>query len=504
MLRKLTAAAAAVFTILAACSAYAADAKAPAQALGDVTDSGLVYMTVDGGTAVSITGYKGSDSRVEIPAVIDGRPVTEICEYAFSYNGRPTEIILPDTITYIGESAFKDCGRLASINIPHGVTSIEDDLFYHCAGLAGITLPDSILSIGKRAFSGCSALCEIEIPPRVSEIGISAFASCRRLTGIVIPRGVTSIPDGLCYGCSSLCSATIPDTVEDIGRYAFSSCMGLRNVRFPESVTSIGAGAFKECRNLGEVFFQDGLCSIGDSAFQSCTSLWELSIPRSVKSIGNEAFAYCSGLNLLWAGPAIDAVGNNAFAGVSLNTLDFDGSPGQWNSSLLKSVLKPEPQSIEYSASESVLPDVLPGSEWYISDSANGYELAGIEAGSKDSFVSAGDVLECLKAAEGMKLTVVNADGTPADVSEPVCTGMRINASGASQETTELVIVVRGDVIGQGLMSLSQVVRTAESFTGRYSLEWPYLAAGCLSGGDRVTLTDVVQIADMFRRLVMI
>ena len=81
---------------------------------------GLDYK--DNGDTVTITG-KGdcSDTSIYIPAVISGKRVTEIGNYAFLSCASLKEIVIPEGVISIGSSAFNYCTSLKEVvNTPEG------------------------------------------------------------------------------------------------------------------------------------------------------------------------------------------------------------------------------------------------------------------------------------------------------------------------------------------------------------------------------------------------
>jgi hypothetical protein len=102
--------------------------------LSDETD--FTYTTNNG--AITITGYKGPWGSVEIPAEINGMPVTSIGAYAFNGSGNLTSVHIGNGVTSIGEGAFFSCGSLTNVTIGNGLTRIGAWAFNFCPRLIGV------------------------------------------------------------------------------------------------------------------------------------------------------------------------------------------------------------------------------------------------------------------------------------------------------------------------------------------------------------------------------
>ena len=94
-------------------------------------DCDFTYSIEDGGAV--ITGYVGSATQVEIPAELDGYPVTVINYDAFAARS-VTEVTLPGTLQKIRSNAFRNCRSLQKIEI---AAEVEVDLyaFQNCSSL---------------------------------------------------------------------------------------------------------------------------------------------------------------------------------------------------------------------------------------------------------------------------------------------------------------------------------------------------------------------------------
>ena len=262
---------------------------------------------------IEITGCDKSAESVEIPAEIDGLPVTIIGEFAFSGCKGLTSITIPDGVTSIGEETFSDCINLTSVTIPDSVKSIGGQAFTKTKWLYLKREETPLVTINGILIDGQTATGEVNIPDSVTSIGERAFNYCIGLTSVTIPDSVTSIGRCAFYGCKGLTSVTIPDSVTSIGSYAFYGCKGLTSVTIPDSVTRIETGAF--CySNLISVIIPDGVTEIREDAFLSCKSLTSVTIPDSVTNIESFAFYGCENLTSVTIPDSVTSIGDAAFA----------------------------------------------------------------------------------------------------------------------------------------------------------------------------------------------
>ena len=119
----------------------------------------MVYQASD--DAATLVRYFGADSKVDIPAELGGKPVTEFAFGAFGFCSSLTEVTIPKSVTSIGEYAFGYCSSLTKVIIPEGVTSIGKGAFSSCSSLTEVTIPKSVTSIESFAFSECEALATV-------------------------------------------------------------------------------------------------------------------------------------------------------------------------------------------------------------------------------------------------------------------------------------------------------------------------------------------------------
>lgn len=107
---------------------------------------------------LTVTGYEGEDTELEIPEVINGKTVSAIGDGAFRDNAALTSVAFPTTLTRIGADAFNGCVNLsrpylASIRL----SEIGDRAFYG-VNYRVLRLPRTIKHIGEDAFTNLTTI----------------------------------------------------------------------------------------------------------------------------------------------------------------------------------------------------------------------------------------------------------------------------------------------------------------------------------------------------------
>lgn len=153
-----------------------------------------------------LAGYVGTNTRVQIPALFQSKPVTKIVNNAFLNNTNLTYISIPATITSIGMNAFYGCSSLDSIVIPDSVEQIGNNAFYGCSSAEVISISQNtkLTEIPRNCFSGCSMVTEVTIPFGITTISDRAFFDCTSLYDVIIYPSVISISEKAFDGCTSM------------------------------------------------------------------------------------------------------------------------------------------------------------------------------------------------------------------------------------------------------------------------------------------------------------
>ena len=293
LIRKLTAAAAALFCGLAAIPPVPAAAE----------EVPFSCTTLADGT-VSVKCTDTSIERAEIPEEIDGCTVTALAENCFDGCTSLEEVTLPDTITTIEKFAFQNCASLPEIGIPAGVTKIGDFVFEGCSSLTAITVSEDntaycdaegvLYTAGNKTLLRYPAAKEQDactVADACTTIAPWAFTGCLYLKTVSMKQ-VTAIGADAFMNCSALQTVTLSEGITELIGASFARCTSLRSITMPVSLRKIGDRCFYGCAALEEIYLPEKLERIGEMAFIGCVGLKQIRLPASVSEIGDMGVGY--------------------------------------------------------------------------------------------------------------------------------------------------------------------------------------------------------------------
>ena len=291
----------------------------------------------DSGSGWTITGYKGTESTIHIPGLIDGKPVSKLGDRAFSpVKNRKAkavreaieEIIVPDSVTDLGEDVFYGCVGLKRISLSKNIRklpgSYNSGTFMDCIALQEVVMPPNLKRIGANVFANCKSLVNIEIPDTVIEIGNRSFSSCDSLVELRFPPHAKRIEEYTCSG-KALQVVELPADLEELCGSAFALAKKITTLIIPNHYVKWGAlaidqdcpwyGQYKYDKqdpattlvyaaknligykgtwsgvNYDDVYVADDTVAIVDFAFSHVSNIKNLHIPASVQLFGNQAIS---------------------------------------------------------------------------------------------------------------------------------------------------------------------------------------------------------------------
>ena len=147
----------------------------------DLTYDNLTYrIEGDETKTVTITGCDKNAISIDIPAEIDGLPVTKIGTYAFQSHENLVKAIFPSSILTMGERVFNGDKSLRTVTLPANLKEMGTGTFSGCTSLKEISIPEGVASLKNATFSGCTYLTTVSIPESVTTLGNSVFEECTR------------------------------------------------------------------------------------------------------------------------------------------------------------------------------------------------------------------------------------------------------------------------------------------------------------------------------------
>ena len=325
---------------------------------------GLTFSFSEDGQTVSITGFDGSRSVVEIPETYGGAKVTSIAAGAFRGQTMITDVVIPEGVTYIGREAFAGCSALVRVKIPTSVTQVGANLFegtpydstltgelvyinsilYRCqsdavtvsirqgttviaeeafinrVNLAAIVVPDGVSYIGSNAFKNCSALSQIEIPKSVRDIVANAFDGTKwyedRKHGMIYINDLLyRVPAEIIVQSEQPTGSLRDKDAAELAKSGVATqIIPYTDVIVQGETTTICTLAFANTP-VQTVQLPSTLTTIRYGAFQNCTALKQITLPKSMTFIEGGAFQNCSVLSSILVPQNVTYLGASAFSG---------------------------------------------------------------------------------------------------------------------------------------------------------------------------------------------
>ncbi|MFP3040320.1 leucine-rich repeat domain-containing protein [Treponema primitia] len=282
------------------------------KAAKEIPAAHLGYDINSTGDGVVIKRYTGSESELNIPALIEGFPVKEIdnLDYNSKKKNPVTSIIVPAGVTSFSVSEYE---KLRTVTLPTGVIKVS---IFKCGKLDTITLPDSVREV---SFYGSGTYGDdlkfLSLPEGVTSV---SFSRCASLGTIILPGSVTKIPAYAFSDCTSLRAITLSDNITEIGEHAFLNCTSLLAIILPKNLKQFCysdkyCNVFEGCTRLVSVTFQSDIEEIPRRTFDGCTALKTLNINGNIGSIDgsyDNAFSHCSNLTTVNIGANVTKIGD--------------------------------------------------------------------------------------------------------------------------------------------------------------------------------------------------
>lgn len=300
-----------------AAAEVAAMTSAP-EVFADEDGNQWTYVVI-GDAVARIERVEVKAASVEIPAAIDGKPVTAIAHDAFAGQGSLQEIYVPKQVTQIGAYAFRNCFNLKKADLSCMETSYDPSWLKNCNALEELSVPQLAVELKPNVFDN-AGLCKLKLGRAAAVLepgmfaksklesfeidaqnenlstdgtGIYSLDGDKELVALAVPCAHYVVQDGCkvlgkkaTSGFAMLEEIELPASIEVIGEFAFAKT-SIKSFEAPAALKQIQRQAFFNCKGLTSAQLNEGLELIGDEAFCN-TSLERLRLPKTVSSLGKK------------------------------------------------------------------------------------------------------------------------------------------------------------------------------------------------------------------------
>ena len=282
---------------------------------------------------VIITGYKGNEEEVSIPAMIGDRKVIGIARDSFfiPFDCKVKKITVPGSVCDIEWGAF--CIGNVEVKFGEGITKLPRNLFYEFNSNITVSLPKSLKSMGEQLFSFGEEKADYEsirfIVPKASY----AEQRCKELNYIystVEPEQVTVEAPEPVIDVPNRKKSKVQWNKPKAGTHLISRYQGDdTEVVFPTEVEGISINGIANTggdtplnyRNIVSVEIPEGYKYIGTKAFAGCEKLERIKLPSTFEEISSHAFEGCTSLKEIVLHKEVSFIGNDIFSGADIDVV---------------------------------------------------------------------------------------------------------------------------------------------------------------------------------------
>ncbi|WP_319755536.1 leucine-rich repeat protein [uncultured Sphaerochaeta sp.] len=315
---------------------------------------------------IRLTRYIGTENRVCVPTIVDGKQVIAIDSQAFDTQSQLQELYILENITVFdfehittlpnlkklffskqNENFFSHDGitytsaqdtihfvdrdyPMKDLNILHEVVHIGARAFANQTNLELVVLPDSVQSLGSSIFAGCDALADIYCEFENKPIGWSSdwdegYGGTTHWIVTPLTELVYTITNGevVITGSNGISeNLIIPPYIDGypvcmIESRAFKESP-VKTLITPASMRIIGSEAFYGSA-LETVYITEGCMEFGWRCFSSCKNLKTVRLPESsefpLKVLSSQMFYRCVSLTNINIPNTVQTIGSHAFFG---------------------------------------------------------------------------------------------------------------------------------------------------------------------------------------------
>ncbi len=249
----------------------------------------LSFILINGGKEYAVLCLSEAEgaTRIIIPEKHNDKPVTAICNGAFTADQNLVEAYIPDSVLYIGTNAFNGCSNLTDLTISNNLALLGTGAFGDCE------------SIEYKEYDNAYYMGDEDEPYM-----ILTHVKDREITSCDIYPDTKIICEAAFADCMELETVNIPNSIVFVGSDAFNDCLNLEYSAEDESASYLGNedNPYLVCikgknkRVATSYTIHEGAKIIIPSAFSNCTELTHVKLPASLEIIGSYAFKGCDKL----------------------------------------------------------------------------------------------------------------------------------------------------------------------------------------------------------------